>query len=347
MGFGENEVGGFHYKDWFFQWAFCATAATIVSGGVAERIKFHAYVVYSIVMTGLIYPVVVYWTWSGKGWLTIGQGTLEEPNGYSDFAGSGIVHMTGGVAALAGAAILGPRKGRFEHPEDFYPHNISLVVLGTFVLWFGWYGFNCGSTLAFSDAATAIQGGAVAMNTTISAAMGGLTVFCMRLRKKAFRIAGMCNGILAGLVAVCAGVGDITPFMALVTGILGGLAMEGTSVVLQALRIDDPLDAFAVHGAAGFVGVITRPLFDKEGVKGDMFVWHLIGALVIAAWSGGITAIVFGIFKVAKQLRVEDAEETEGGDSMIATSPKYPRKDAAFPSATSPKHPQEDVEVTM
>merc|ERR1712232_263631 len=143
MGFGENEVGGFHYKDWFFQWAFCATAATIVSGGVAERIKFHAYVVYSIVMTGLIYPVVVYWTWSGKGWLTIGQGTLEEPNGYSDFAGSGIVHMTGGVAALAGAAILGPRKGRFENPGDFYPHNISMVVLGTFVLWFQWWLHPC------------------------------------------------------------------------------------------------------------------------------------------------------------------------------------------------------------
>merc|ERR550514_2458600 len=139
-------IGTSHFKDWFFQWAFCATAATIVSGGVAERMQFTGYVIYSTFMTGIIYPFIVYWTWSGSGFLT--------EMGYSDFAGSGIVHLTGGVGALVGAKMVGPRAGRWDEAGDpgrFDPHNMPLVVLGTFVLWFGWYGFNCGSTLAFSD----------------------------------------------------------------------------------------------------------------------------------------------------------------------------------------------------
>merc|ERR1719487_1628409 len=129
-------IGPSHYKDWFFQWAFCATAATIVSGGVAERMQFAAYVIYSVFMTGIIYPFIVYWTWSGSGFLT--------EMGYSDFAGSGIVHLTGGIGALVGAKMVGPRDGRWDSadPNRFDPHNISLVVLGTFILWFGWYGFN-------------------------------------------------------------------------------------------------------------------------------------------------------------------------------------------------------------
>jgi len=211
-------------------------------------------------MTGFIYPVVVYWTWSGNGWLTEG--------GYSDFAGSGIVHLTGGSAALVGAALVGPRAGRWEKPESFAPHNMGLVVLGTFILWFGWYGFNCGSTLSFSTSATATLAGLVAMNTTISAAAGGLTVWALRLRTRTYDLAGTCNGILAGLVAVCAGVGDMNPELAFVTGILGGLAYELGHILVTRLKIDDPLDAFAVHGCGGMMGLITRVIQHRRNQ------WH-------------------------------------------------------------------------
>merc|ERR1719487_335325 len=150
--------------------------------------------------------------------------------------------------------MLGPRKGRYDPDAEegaYDPHNMGLVVLGIFSLWFGWYGFNCGSTLAFSDVGTATQGALVAMNTTISAAAGGLTVFLLRLRTGRKDLGGMCNGILAGLVAVCAGVGDVEPGMALLVGALGGLAQEAGHVLMLKLKIDDPLDAFAVHGMAG------------------------------------------------------------------------------------------------
>jgi len=323
-------TGTGHFKDWFFQWAFCATAATIVSGGVAERVNFPAYGLYSVVMTGIIYPFVVYWTWSGSGWLSIGSLTDDhqcEACGYSDFAGSGIVHLTGGAGALVGAIILGPRKGRFENPDDFVPHSIGQVVLGTFILWFGWYGFNCGSTLTFSDAGTATQAGLVAMNTTMSAAAGGLTVFAVRLAvsivksmmrggtlKYEYDVAGMCNGILAGLVAVCAGVGDMEPALAMATGCLGGLAMEGGSMLLKLLKIDDPLDAFPVHGCAGIMGLLVRPIFDRTGVKATMLGWHVCGIVVIFAWSAGLTALVLFPFRMAGLLRVPAAEEEDGGD---------------------------------
>lgn len=308
-------IGGSHFKDWFFQWAFCATAATIVSGGVAERVKLPAYVFYSIVMTAWIYPTVVYWTWSGSGWLTNG--------GYSDFAGSGIVHLTGGIAALVGATIVGPRTGRWDDPDKFAPHNMGLVVLGTFVLWFGWYGFNCGSTLAFSDTATATVGALVAMNTTLSAAGGGLIVFAVRLRTRTYDLAGICNGILAGLVSVCAGVGDMKPELALVTGILGGLAYEGGHLFTTALKIDDPLDAFGVHGCGGMMGVITRPLFSRQGVDGEMMKYHIIALFAIIAWSGGITLIIFLPLRLLGQLRVDVHEETMGGDSCLSPSKMY------------------------
>merc|ERR1719161_716225 len=161
--------------------------------------------------------------------------------------------MTGGIGALVGASIVGPRNGRWDSddPNTFDPHNMALVVLGTFVLWFGWYGFNCGSTLGLSSAAAATQAALVAMNSTMSASAGGLTVFALRLRARKFDVAGACNGILAGLVAICAGVGDVDPGFAMLIGILGGVAYEGGHVLVLALKIDDPLDAFAVHGCGG------------------------------------------------------------------------------------------------
>ncbi|CAE7646555.1 amtB, partial [Symbiodinium microadriaticum] len=200
---------------WFFQWAFCTAGATIVSGGVAERVKSPTYAVYAFCMTSFIYPVVVAWTW-GYGWL---DSVLDV--GYMDFAGSAIVHLTGGVSALAGTVVLGPRKGRFENPEEFECHNLPLVVLGTFALWFGWYGFNPGSTLGMHTGDTGAMAAQVAMNTTLSAATGGITVFLLRYAiMKKYDVGGLCNGILAGLVSITAGCGNVECGSAFAIGLL-------------------------------------------------------------------------------------------------------------------------------
>eukprot|EP00439_Symbiodinium_sp_Y106_P054583 s977_g7.t1 len=243
---------------WFFQWAFCTAGATIVSGAVAERVQGPTYASYAFVMTSLIYPVVVHWGWSGSGFL----GDILDV-GVMDFAGSGIVHLTGGVSGLAGTIVLGPRKGRFVNPEEFEPHNLPLVVFGTFALWFGWYGFNPGSTLGMSDGATGALAAQVAMNTTIAAATGGITVFLLRyiiLRK--YDVGGLCNGILAGLVSITAPCGNIECGSAFAVGFIGALVYQGSSMLLQKLKIDDPVDASPVHGFCGIWGVLAAGLFD-------------------------------------------------------------------------------------
>merc|ERR1711920_154020 len=237
-----------------------------------------------------------------------------------DFAGSGIVHLTGGIGALVGATLIGSRKGRWNSADvhRFDPHSMPLVVLGTFVLWFGWYGFNCGSTLSFSDVRAANQAALVAMNTTVAAAVGGLTLFVLRLRTEKYDLAGACNGILVGLVAVCASVGDIEPGMAIILGVAGGFAHEVGSTALKFFRIDDPLDAFAVHGCGGITGVLLRPLLDRTGPKVDMFGTHCLAILIIAGWSGGLSVITFGISKAVGKLRVDEAEEGEGTDMVLS-----------------------------
>merc|ERR1712048_518770 len=316
---GTQTPAGGKMLNWFFQWAFCSAAATIVSGGVAERVKFPGYVIYSLLMTAFIYPVVVAWTW-GYGWLA----DLND-SGFMDFAGSGIVHMTGGVGALVGAICAGPRKNRWVNPDEFVPHSLPLVVLGTFILWFGWYGFNCGSTLTFSDVDTATV---AAMNTTIAAAVGGLTIFFFRLiLHRNFDLAGTCNGILAGLVAICAGVGSMEPHAAILVGFLGGLGHEAGSMTLKKLGIDDPLDAFAVHGCGGIVGLLLRPLVDASGANGEMFGVHCLAVVVIFAWSGGLTAITFGLLRIAGKLRTSDEEQDKGSEAKMAQQFNSPPKD--------------------
>merc|ERR1719188_2886468 len=193
--------GGALMLSWFFQWAFCSAAATIVSGGVAERVQFPGYLIYSFMMTAFIYPVVVCWTW-GYGWLAGGTEKTINTVGYMDFAGSGVVHMSGGVGALIGAIAAGPRTGRFtsSNPSEFDSHSVPFVVLGTFTLWFGWYGFNCGSTLAMSDAETGALAAQVAMNTTVSAACAGIVTFVLRYvvtKPHLYDVGALCNGILA------------------------------------------------------------------------------------------------------------------------------------------------------
>ena len=326
---------------WFFQWAFCTAGATIVSGAVAERVKSPTYAAFAFFMTSFIYPVVVAWTWGG-GWLSTLFGV-----GYMDFAGSGVVHLTGGAAGLAGTTILGPRKGRFTNPEEFECHNLPLVVLGTFALWFGWYGFNPGSTLTMksgSDGALAAQ---VAMNTTLAAATGGITVFLLRyVIMKKYDVGALCNGILAGLVSITAGCGNMESGCAFATGLIGGFVYQAASMLLQKLKIDDPVDACPVHGFCGAWGIIAAGLFDwgkgfdhyhgwsgfgcmenddgscQSGIGGSAIAAQVIMVLVIVAWSGSFAALGFFVLKKTGLLRYSDHVEEVGIDSHHHSPPK-------------------------
>jgi len=319
-------------QDWFFQWAFCVAAATIVSGGVAERLQMGGYLTFTSIMTGFIYPTVGAMTW--------GYGFLYDL-GYSDFAGSGIVHLTGGMGALLGAVITGPRVGRFDaegsDPNGTYAaHNIPNVALGTFILWFGWYGFNCGSTLYMSGIADAGSAGLVAVNTTLCAAAGGVSAMLLRrfvLEPKAWSIAPVCGGILGGLVSITAGCGNIHPRLAPIVGLIGGAVYCGASELLQKLKIDDPVEAFPVHGACGIWGVIAVPLFDismmggSESYGGSTIVAQLIGVGVIIVWVSIFSGILFTVIKVLGFLRVDEEHEKMGIDNA-EFSPKAAYKSA-------------------
>jgi len=327
-GTGFDGASSHDHRDWFFQWAFCATSSTIVSGAVAERIQLPAYMGFTAIMTGIIYPFVVYWTWSGAGFLT------EE--GYSDFAGSGIVHLTGGMAALVGAIFCGSRTGRWDQPEDFYPHNMGLVALGTFILWFGFYGFNCGSTLYMNSSATAMTAGLVAMNTTMSGSAGGLMVFFLRFlaakikkQEQIYDLCGACNGILAGLVAICAGASSFEPGMALLVGIVGGLFYEAGHYLLLLVKVDDPLDAFSVHGMGGIAGLLLKPLLLVGGADGEMFGAHVMGMFVIIAWAGGLALIFFLPLRLMKILSYGEEAQAAGSDVHCSPPKAYSMDDNA------------------
>jgi len=257
-------VSELNLKDWFFQSQFATTSATIVSGGIAERLSIEGYAIFSVLMTAIIYPIVVAWTWSAPGW-----GLTAFSSTYYDFAGSGIVHMVGGIGALIGAYFVGPRKGRWEAPEKFHAHSIPLVALGTLTLWFGWYGFNCGSTLGMSDGTTAFKAALAAVNTSLAGSAGGLIVLLWNIYHKSYDLPSMCNGVLSGLVSITAGCANVEPYMALIIGFLGGIVYLLTSALVKRMRIDDVLDAFAVHGACGFFGAFCAVLFDFA--KGDNF----------------------------------------------------------------------------
>jgi Amt family ammonium transporter len=338
MGFWENKA---NFRVWFFQGAFCATGGTIVSGAMAERVKLTGFIIFTCIMTGIIYPVVAYWGWSGTGILNYEDYTKSIVGpGLLDFAGSGIVHMTGGVAALVGAAIVGPRAGRFDPntDENFEPHNIPFCVLGTFALWFGWYGFNPGSTLAMHDKASAYSAGLVAVNTTLAPCGAGLVVFALRafvVAPKRLDVGGFCNGILAGLVAITAGCAFVRPWEALLIGIIGGFVYQGSSMLVQKLKIDDVVDAFSVHGATGFWGLLALGFFGNpaDGIGGNgifyggegcggTFGTQLVAGILIAAWAGLLSAIVFFPLKLANVLRLSDEFQKAGADALEHSPPK-------------------------
>jgi len=289
-------------------------------------------------MTCFVYPVVVAWTW-GYGFLGA--------NNYMDFAGSSIVHMVGGVGAFVGAAFAGPRTGRFENPDAFQSHSLPLVVLGTFILWFGWYGFNCGSTLSLPDTATGQLAAFVAMNTTIAPATAGLTVFLLRYAQlKRYDIGGFCNGILAGLVSITAGCGNVESGSAFGIAIAGAFVYEGASKAMSKAKIDDPIDAFAVHGACGMWGTLAASFFDmgagfeqynawsgfscnqdengacSKTAWADGFAINVGGIFAIIAWTAFWSSLIFAPLRASGILRASDAVQEAGFDTEKHSPPK-------------------------
>jgi len=302
---GEANAGVLNPQvDWLFQVAFAATAATIVSGAVAGRMKFSAYLVYSAVLTGIIYPISGYWKWGG-GWL--------DALGFYDFAGSLVVHALGGFAGLAGAIVLGPRVGRFGkngRSRAMPGHSLTISTLGVFILWIGWYGFNPGSQLAIVGADNTNAVMLIAVNTTLAAAMGGVMAMLFAwYRYKKPDLSMALNGILAGLVGITANCDSVTNGEAIIIGLVAGLLVVAGIALLEKMRIDDPVGAWPVHGLAGVWGGIAAGVFG-----GHDLVAQLIGSTVIPLW-GFITMYgLFSLLKALKALRVSETEEIRGLD---------------------------------
>jgi|Deesub1362A_J573_1020465.scaffolds.fasta_scaffold05720_5 Amt family ammonium transporter len=294
---------------WMFQVVFCATAATIVSGAMAERTKFVAYLAYSVVISALIYPVFGSWAWGslykGSGWL--------EGLGFIDFAGSTVVHSVGGWAALAGAIVIGPRIGKYvDGKARAIPgHNITLAALGVFILWFGWYGFNPGSTTA-ANTDIAI----IAVNTTLSAAAGavGAMVTSWLMFKKPDASMTL-NGVLAGLVGITAGCANVLPGSAVLIGLIaGGIVVLSVIFIDQVLKIDDPVGAVSVHGVCGAWGTLAAGLFNAGGVTLKIIGVQLLGIVACFLWVFPTAFILFKLLKATMGLRISKEEELEGLD---------------------------------
>ena len=289
---------------WLFQVAFAATAATIVSGAVAGRMKFGAYMVYTAFLTGLIYPISGSWQWGG-GWLA--------QAGYHDFAGSVIVHAVGGFAGLAGAIVLGPRLGRFSSDGKSKPilgHNMTFSTLGVFILLIGWYGFNPGSQLAFTTAADGQIFVEIAANTTLAAAGGGVVALLVAwlLFGKPDLSMGL-NGVLAGLVGVTANCDCVSPTNAIIIGGIAGVLVVLGILLLDKLKIDDPVGAWPVHGLCGIWGCLAAGIFGGKDLGTQ--VW---ASAVICAWAFVTMFILFSVLKAVGQLRVSPEDEQSGLD---------------------------------
>ncbi len=316
-GFGDMaEYAG--ASDFFFQVVFVATAMSIVSGAVAERMKLWAFLAFAIVMTGVIYPIQGGWTWGGKS--VFGMFELS----YSDYAGSGIVHMAGAAAALAGVLLLGARKGKYGPSGEVRAipgANLPLATLGTFILWMGWFGFNGGSTLKLGGIGVANEVANVFMNTN-AAASGGLiaaliTAFIL-FRKADLTMA--LNGALAGLVAITAEPADPGPVLSTIIGGIGGIIVVLSILLLDKLKIDDPVGAISVHGVVGLWGIFAVLLSDADAT----FMGQLVGALTIFVWVFVSSLIVWGIIKVIMGLRVSEESEYEGVDIEECGMEAYP-----------------------
>ncbi|RTR40834.1 ammonium transporter [Shewanella canadensis] len=302
-------------SDFFFQVVFVATAMSIVSGAVAERMKLWAFLAFSVVMTGFIYPVEGYWTWGG--------GFLSEA-GFVDFAGSGIVHMAGAAAAIAGVLLLGARKGKYSANGQVNPipgSNLPMATLGMFILWMGWFGFNGGSQLLVSDAENATAVAKIFLNTNSAAAFGAVSalVVCKIVWGKA-DLTMILNGALAGLVAITAD--PLSPSIAFagVIGLAAGGLVIFSIVALDRVKIDDPVGAISVHGVAGFFGLILVPFSNADAT----ILGQLYGAGVIFAWVFATSLAVWYLLKLTMGIRVSEEEEYKGMDASDCGIDAYP-----------------------
>ena len=318
---GEENATYAPSADFFFQVVFVATAMSIVSGAVAERMKLFAFLAFAVVMTGFIYPMEGSWTWGGNP--VFGMYTLGDL-GFLDFAGSGIVHMAGAAAALAGVILVGARKGKYGPNGEVNAipgANLPLATLGTFILWLGWFGFNGGSVLATASVDSANAVAVVFMNTNLAAAggcIGALIVAKLLFGKADLTMA--LNGCLAGLVAITAGPDTPSALQATIFGALGGLLVVFSITTLDKLKIDDPVGAISVHGVVGLLGLLLVPVTND----GASFSGQIIGALTIFGWVFVTSFVAFFVIKMVLGLRGSEEEEYEGADLSECGMEAYP-----------------------
>ncbi|ANE48123.1 ammonium transporter [Paenibacillus swuensis] len=325
-----------HETYWLFQCAFVIAVISIVSGAVAERINFKAYILYTIAMTGLIYPIAGHWVWGIGGWL----GKL----GMIDFAGSAVIHALGGFSALAATIVIGPRIGKFNTDGSANivpPSNLPLASVGAFILWFGWFGFNSGSTLSAANFYEAI--GHIAVTTMLAASAGGATcILFTMLRYRKSDPPMVINGALAGLVGITAGCAYVSDVAAILIGAICGVAMVFATEALERRGIDDPVGAFAVHGISGSIGTLAVGLFAipeftaKFGLDTAGLLygggWQLLGAqalglVVVSAWGFGLTWLALKAIAAIVPVRVTADEELVGLDVGIHGVPAYSQED--------------------
>jgi Amt family ammonium transporter len=300
---------------WFIQMGFAVAAISIVSGGVAERMKMWSYAVFVTIFCAVMYPLAAHWVWNPNGWLAV--------QGFNDFAGSAAVHAMGGFAALAGAIVLGPRLGKYNEDGSINAipgHNLTLSAVGAFMLWFGWFGFNPGSTLGAVGKWELI--GSVATNTFLASAAGGISTICYTfLRYKKVDITMVINGVLAGLVAITAGCNVVSPNSALIIGLVAGTLVDMAVVIIDNFKIDDPVGAIAVHGINGFFGTIAVGLFSEKnglfitGETGQLII-QFIGVAVISVFSFFITFTIFKLLKATMGIRLSHKAESAGIDAV-------------------------------
>ena len=300
---------------WFIQLGFALAAISIVSGAVAERMKIWSYTLFVVVFCAIMYPIVANWVWNPDGWLSV--------RGFNDFAGSAAVHSMGGFAALAAAIVLGPRIGKYQKNGKANPipgHNLPLAAVGGFILWFGWFGFNPGSTLGAVGNWELI--GTVATNTFLASAAGGIsTMLYTYFRYGQIDITMAINGVLAGLVAITAGCNVVDANSAIIIGAISGVLVDIAVLYIDKIKIDDPVGAIAVHGVNGFFGTIAVGLFASEnglffGGGTSLLVTQLIGVIAIASFSFVVTFIIMKIMKKTIGIRVSRREENAGIDAV-------------------------------
>lgn len=304
---------------WMFQVVFCATAATIVSGAMAERTKFIGYICYSIVLSAIIYPVFGSWAWgslfNGSGWL--------EGLGFIDFAGSTVVHSVGGWAALAGTLVLGPRLGKYGKDGSIKPilgHNIPLAALGVFILWLGWFGFNPGSTTT-ADTSIAM----IFVNTNLAAAAGAVLAMLVSWMKFGKPEASMSlNGALAGLVGITAGCANVSPGSAILIGAIAGVIVVFSVLFFDKIKVDDPVGAVSVHGVCGAWGTLAAGIFNMGGTTAGIIGVQLLGIAACFVWTFATAFVLFKIVDLTIGLRVTPEEEVEGLDFIEHGGNAYP-----------------------